>query len=426
MRRWRVDSLAARLLMSVLVATLVGWLAFAGAAYYEMRQHAGEQQRHQLSAYADMLWQGFGDDDDIHPGSARRGRALLAFALYRADGTLLAASSVPPLPWLEGDAQQTRHAGEAWLVAVRHDDERRMIVGEPLNRQDEVVEEIVERVAAPALLLLALLLAGLALAIHRSLAPLRAIDAQIERRAPDNLDPIELPAPREIAPLVQRLNALFGELRATFERERRFTADAAHELRTPLAALRVQLEIAHASPRPAARARALTQALLGVDRVTRLLTQLLDLARLDYARLPIDGALDLPALARQALLDAGLPCTDETLRCLNAQPCHGHAELIGLLLRNLLDNARRYAGETATVSIEVEGRSLRVCDDGPGVAPDVLERLGERFFRPPGQTQSGAGLGVSIVRRIAALHSGRLTFENRQGGGLCVTLTLPA
>ncbi len=94
-------------------------------------------------------------------------------------------------------------------------------------------------------------------------------------------------------------------------------------------------------------------------------------------------------------------------------------------MANLLDNARRYAGDNATICIDVDGRSLAVCDDGPGVPPDVLERLGERFFRPPGQTQSGAGLGVSIARRIAPLHSGRLTFENREGGGLCVGLHLP-
>ena len=425
MKPWRVDSLTARLLLSVLVATVTAWLAFAAVAYYEMRQHAGEQQRHQLAAYADMLWQGFGDDDDIHPGAGRAGRAVLAFALYRDDGTLLAASSEPPLPSLGASARSVRHAGEEWLVEVRQDEERRMIVGEPLNRQDEVVEEIAERVTAPALLLLALLLAGLAFAIHRSLHPLRAVDAEIERRAPDNLDPIDLPAPREIAPLVRRLNALFGELHATFERERRFTADAAHELRTPLAALRVQLEIAHDSPRPQARTRALTQALLGVDRVTRLLTQLLDLARLDYARLPTDGVLDLPALALRALVDAGLPCSAATLHVGDVPPCHGHAELIVLLLRNLLDNACRYAGENATIFIEVEGRSLAVCDDGPGVPSDVLERLGERFFRPPGQTQSGAGLGVSIARRIAALHAALLVIENRPGGGLRVGLQLP-
>jgi two-component system sensor histidine kinase QseC len=428
--RRRFDSLAARLILMVLCATLLAWLVFSLALYYEMRQQVGKQQSRQLAAYADMLWQSLGDDDDLQPPaeskSAKPGKpGVLAYALYRPDGSLLAASGLPALPLPPAAGERTRHFGEPWIVAVRQDEARRLVVGEPLHRQEEIAEEVLETLVLPLVVILLLLLPVLAVAIHRGLKPLRDVDAELLRRAPDNLDPIDLPAPREIAPLLQRLNALFGQLGATLERERRFTADAAHELRTPLAALRVQIEIAQGSPRPLARQKAFANMLVGLDRITHLLGQLLDLARLDHARLPRGERLDLPALARQALLDADLPDTEGRLQVRNARVCRGHSGLISLLLRNLLDNARRYAGPEAMIGVEIDGLSLTVADDGPGVDPDVLAHLGERFYRPPGQRQSGAGLGVSIARRVAELHGGRLILANLPGGGFQASLLLP-
>lgn len=421
----RVDSLSARLIVMVLCATLLAWLVFAVSLYYEMRHQASAQQRHQLAAYAEMLWQSFGDDDDLPGQVGRQPATLLAYALYDQEGAVLAASSTPPLPRRRESGEQISFAGEPWIVAVRQDESRLLVVGEPLQRQQEIAEEVSERLIVPAALILLLLLPVLAAVIQRGLKPLRDVDGELLRRAPDNLDPIDLPAPREIAPILQRLNTLFAQVSATLERERRFTADAAHELRTPLAALRVQLEIAQDSPRPEARQKALSQMLAGLDRASRLLGQLLDLARLDYARLPPGERIDLAALARQALADVDLPNGEGRLKVNDPQPCRGHAGLIGLLLRNLLDNARRYAGPEALIVIEIDRRSLTVADNGPGVNPELLPRLGERFFRPPGQRQSGAGLGVSIARRIAELHGGRLTLENRPGGGFQAVLRLP-
>ena len=424
----RLNSLTARLIILVLCATVAAWLVFTLALQYEVRRHSSEQQTRQLSAYADLLWQSLGDEDDLHDPLARKSdaHALMSFALYRQDGSLLASSSEPPLPRQGVPPSTAIHfAGEPWMISVRQDGQRQLVVGESLRKQAEISNEVAEGIGFPAVGILVLLLPILIMAIRQGLQPLRAVDSVLSLRAPDNLEPIDLPAPREIAPLLRRLNTLFGKVAATLDRERRFTADAAHEMRTPLAALRVQLEIAQSSPRPAAREKALSQAILGLDRTTHLLGQLLDLARLDHARQPPNDPLDLVALARTALHHAGLPDDALHLQIRDPQVCHGHAGLMSLLLRNLLDNARRYAGESATITVSIDGCTLIVADDGPGVAPDVLAHLGERFFRPPGQVQPGAGLGLSIVQRIAELHGARLALANRSEGGFQVCLSLP-
>ena len=424
----RFDTLTGRLILLVLGASVLVWLAFAVALHYELRKQTSEHQSEQLEAYADLLWQGFDDEDDAPKLMTRKldKHLPLAYALYRRDGSLLAASSRPALPRVVSSGRKARFAGETWMIAVRQDDERQLVLGESLHRQEEVVDDISEWLGPLAMAALLLLLPLLAWAIYRGLKPLRAVSEAIAERAPDNLEAIDLPVPREIAPLLRRLNALFDRVATALARERRFTADAAHELRTPLAALGVQLEIARDSPRPQARERALVQMQAGLDRSTRLLTQLLELARLDEARLPMGEAaerFDLPELARHALQEAGLADDAAHLSVRDPLPCRGHAALIGVLLRNLLDNARRYAGTEANVRIAIAGRTLTVSDDGPGVDTEGLARLGERFFRPPGQRQPGAGLGLSIARRIAELHRARLRFGNRNPHGFEVSMS---
>ncbi|UXY17277.1 ATP-binding protein [Chitiniphilus purpureus] len=205
-------------------------------------------------------------------------------------------------------------------------------------------------------------------------------------------------------------------------RERRFTADAAHELRTPLAALRIQLEVASQSPRPDARRKALLQALAGCERAAHLVSQLLKLARLDQAR-PALARIDLAALVHAAAQGIAPPaCVALT----GPWQVAGHAGLLEILLRNLLDNARRYGGPGATVTLRREGDALLVEDNGPGVPPALLARLDERFFRVHPEDSQGVGLGLSIVRRVAQLHGAALSWSNRAEGGFAIRLALPA
>jgi two-component system, OmpR family, sensor histidine kinase QseC len=411
-------SLATRLTLLVLLITSLTWAAFSAFLLYETHDEMSELLDKQLYVYTDLLWQSLGDDDDLHFSERHKPDHLprVAFSLYSSQGKLLLSSSEHALPFQAQPERKTRTItlnGNHWEIAIRQDHERQLVVGEPHQKRDQLIDEIVAYVGMTAGLALAILLPLLLLAIRRGLMPLKAVDAELARRAPDNLEALTLAVPREIAPLRNRLNTLFAQVSATLEKERRFTADAAHELRTPLAGLRVQIELAQGSPRPEAREKALKQALLGVDRSTHLVGQLLELARLDFAAIHADQQVDIVQLAEQALQDAGL--SRECLHIENASTWHGHTGLLALLLRNLLDNAKRYAGENSVITIQLNQNAIRISDNGPGVAPDVLARLGERFYRPPGQDQTGAGLGLSIVHRIADLHQASVTLTSDHG-----------
>ena len=219
------------------------------------------------------------------------------------------------------------------------------------------------------------------------------------------------------------------------EHERRFTTDAAHELRTPVAALRAQAEVALAAADETQRRHALEGVIAGCDRVAHLIGQLLTLARLDPAGTvsPL-GTADLAVVARevaathaQAALDRGLELSVEApvAAIVAVEPA-----LLQILLRNLVDNAVRYAaGQGHEIRIEVTAGDCPVCrvvDDGPGIPPEERARLGERFHRREGTGEQGSGLGLSIVRRIADLCAATVAFETAPAGhGLCVTVHFP-
>jgi two-component system sensor histidine kinase QseC len=227
--------------------------------------------------------------------------------------------------------------------------------------------------------------------------------------------------------LVTALNQLLLRLGATLESERRFTADAAHELRTPLAAVRVQAQVALACGDVADQRHALNQVLAGTDRATHLVEQLLRMARLDpLARLPDPREIDLAELARRTVADmyetarAGAQSIDLATADVSTR-VNGDPELLGAALRNLLDNALRYAppGSKITVYVRAEHGEplLGVMDEGEGVPSEELPRLVERFYRGRETSAEGSGLGLAIVRRIAELHGARLEIGNREGGG---------
>jgi two-component system sensor histidine kinase QseC len=219
----------------------------------------------------------------------------------------------------------------------------------------------------------------------------------------------------------------------TLENERRFTADAAHELRTPLAALKVQTQVARRSRDATVRDHALSQIESGVDRATHLVEQLLRLARLDPLK-SVEGAapIDLRAILAEAAGRArnGNPPVAQTI--IETYPpgdliSHGDADLIGIAIRNLLDNAIRYTQPEHTVWLEVktgaDAYTLSVRDNGPGVPPATLPRLGERFYRGRESTAEGNGLGLAIVARVAELHGARFEVANAPDGGFVASLS---
>jgi two-component system sensor histidine kinase QseC len=259
--------------------------------------------------------------------------------------------------------------------------------------------------------------------ISRELAPLREMSERLGTRSPQDSSPLELTGiPPEVRPFVHALNGLFGRVAEMREREQAFVADAAHELRTPLAGLRVQAEVVELSDDdPTARRHALTQMRVSIDRCNRLVEQLLTLSRLEALPLFPFVPLDWPALLDETLkefrpqaADKGiaLECVIRTLpaRSMGAPP------LMATLLRNLLDNAVKYTTDNGSIGITLDSHALTIENSGPGIADEYLARLGERFFRPPGQEVPGSGLGLSIAKQLAGRHGFTLRLQNRAGG----------
>lgn len=232
------------------------------------------------------------------------------------------------------------------------------------------------------------------------------------------------------------MNGLFARLERTFENERRFTGDAAHELRTPLAALRTQAEVALTTASDERRRHALQQVVAGVEAATRLVEQMLALARIDAAQAPGGAALDAVRLARDTVaeLEPEAHARAVTLACrIEATPpaVAGDEVMLHALLRNLVDNAIRHAPAAGKVRVsvgpEAGGVALAVEDSGPGVPEELLGRIFDRFFRIAEGSARGSGLGLSIARRVAELHGGRITAARSADlGGLQVRVWLPA
>lgn len=329
--------------------------------------------------------------------------------------------------------------GVAAYLEVRH--EARELFEEHLSRaearhaRDEIVEALGDALVWPLAAALPALAAAIWLGVGSGLRPLRELRAQLARRDAADLAPLDAErAPQEIAPLVAELNRLFERIGEAMARERRLTADAAHELRTPLAVLSTQAQVARRAAHDAARNEALDALVAGAARAARLIEQMLTLARLEAGQAQGEARrVDLRSLAREALAAVAPRAIEKDLDIAledgPAPEVEGHPELLAILARNLLDNAVRYTppGGRVRAALTATGGAvvLEVTDNGPGVPPEELGRLGERFHRLAGSSEPGSGLGLSIVLRIAQLHRARVRFSRAAEGGLRVAVELP-
>jgi two-component system sensor histidine kinase QseC len=312
------------------------------------------------------------------------------------------------------------YQGSRWRFYSAQDDdvEYRVVVGQPHAAREKLAREIGLAPLLPAALALPMMALAIWWVVGRTLRPVDAVAAQVRALDAQALTPLDetMPLPNEIAPLRAAFNALIQRVTIAFENERRFTADAAHELRTPLAALKIQAQVALRAQTTESRQHALAQVITGVDRMTHLVEQLLTLARVDPASQDVTPSPLDPADIIAAVCAELLPQAQQQQQSLTVESVEGcsvavTATWLQIAIRNLLDNAMRYAGEGARIEVRLtrtgSGCALTVADNGPGVAPELRSKLSARFVR--GEIESeGCGLGLSIVARIAQLSHAQL------------------
>lgn len=312
-----------------------------------------------------------------------------------------------------------------WLPSA---DGRKVIaVGQELDYRRDMALEMLAGQILPWLVLLPVLLAGLFILLTRELAPLRAMASELQARRPEDSSPLDtMRLPLEVLPMADALNGFFARTKAMLTRERSFLSDAAHELRTPLAGLRIQAQVA-AQPGmdEETRREALSFLRQGIDRCSRLMEQLLALSRLEASAVPFRpesssgetvnwaSLLEEYLPSYRARLEANGIRLESQLATLNAA-VPGNSGLLSMLLRNILENAAAYTPEGGLIRVSLERGSLAVQNDCRPLPEEYVARLGERFFRPPGQDKAGSGLGISIVMRIAALHGFRLDIRTEK------------
>jgi two-component system OmpR family sensor kinase len=344
---------------------------------------------------------------------------------------------VAPLPPAAGEGfRDLDHAGQSWRVYALPHAGQVIQVAQPIAQRRTLALRITLRVLTPLLLLMPVAAALLWWIVGRAMRPLDALGAQLAQRQPSSLAPLALDRlPQEARPLVSALNDLLARLQAAFEQQRSLTADAAHALRTPLAAVTLQAQLARRAAEGSARDAALDRLEAGVKRASHLVAQLLALARLDpdaardpavpidLVRLAQEAAAEVQPLAESAQLDVELSMPA-------AAPIRGHDAALRMAVTNLLDNAVRYTpagGRIAvTLGADAGGYRLAVSDTGRGLPADERERVFDRFYRGRDTATPGSGLGLAIVREVARLHGGRAWIEDGPGGrGLTVSLWLP-
>ena len=438
-------ALRRRLLVRLLGGVSVCWLGMMVWSYIDTRHEVNELMDTQLVVEAHTLLAIAAHEademtpfEDEHNYEDYENLKNFRFQIWVDDGRLVLNSPDTPktsLTEVEGYSNGTDAGSEGrrWRYYMQWNKARtvRVVVGQNDHVRDELVSHTLWQLLLPALLGLPTLGAWVWLAIRHGLRPLDVVAEQIAAREPEHLDAVEpATAPVEIRPLIESINHLFARVEQAIEAEKRFTADAAHELRTPLSALAAQAQVALRARDADERRHAIDQLITSSRRAARLVDQLLTLARVDPAEAPPAGTVELDWLARQVCEINGPQAVENGVALeLDAVPTTvtGDADMLRILLRNLVDNAIRYTPSGGQVTVAVTERTLTITDTGPGIPAAERERVFDRFHRLAGQDKEGSGLGLSIVARIAERHGARIQLADGDGGvGLRVTVEFPA
>ena len=424
-----MNSIRRRLLGSVMTAIVVAALFQAASAYRGALQQADEMFDYHLQQMAFALRNGAPsqsapeDTDD----------AEYEVQIWSPTGVQLFQSHrnrLPPQAVLGfSDVEQN---GTRYRVYSIQTPVQTIQIAQDLSARQARARALAVRAMLPMAVMAPLLMLALWWAIRHALKPLERTRQQVAARAVDDLSPLpEADLPDEVRPLVRELNLLFGRVHAAFNAQKSFVANAAHELRSPLAALKLQAQALDRAPDAPTRSVAIARLHQGIDRAVRLMNQLLVLARQESAtdtpaeRIPLQ---DLVQLA----VEESLPQAQARNIDLGVAPSlptwvMGHPDALRILLRNLLDNALKYTPQQGRVDVSIASENgttvLTVEDSGPGIAPADLDKVFDRFYRSAEATAGGSGLGLAIAQAIAQAHGAALRLDASPTlGGLRVAL----
>ena len=445
-----VWSLRRRLLLLTATATLVAWLAGGAATYFISHRQLSMLSDERLQSVAQTLLTLTDHEIDeirlagrglIHVDEDSSLAHRYRYQVWSPSGELLLtnghAQEQPIAPFDQvGFVTRDFEGAQARTIVAWSEDRNKLIqIAEPLALRETFPYTAFASLFGLFLFSLAALLAIDAWMIRRATRALQDSARQLTQRSPTDLRPIEVSAPpREIQPLVKEINALFRRFANALENERRFTSAAAHELRTPLAAVKVHAQVAQLTRTAAERKQALQQLLLAIDRASHMVDQLLTLSRLDgMIALRTGGSpLRLDVIAGH-VIDEVRPLLDRRQQrieaSLSACEIAGMEFGVASLLRNLVDNAMRYGPPASEIRVTVrseDGHGLAIVEDaGPGIPAEERDRVFERFYRLYNEEGDGCGIGLSIVRTVAEVHHASIDLDRSDLGGLRVRVAFP-
>jgi two-component system OmpR family sensor kinase len=425
MRRSLTGSLRARLLWFLLAAIVLAAGAQALVAYRTVLSEADDIFDYHMQQMAMSLRAGLPPSAAV--GGIGGGEQNFDFVVqvWTADGVrIFESADQAALPQLAVLGFADVHArGTTYRVFSMQTRGLVIQVAQDMAARRSMAGTLALRTIAPVALMAPLLMLVVWWVVSRSLAPVARVRKQVASRQADDLSPVnEEGLPEEVRPLVQELNLLFDRVRHAFDAQKHFVADAAHELRSPLAALKLQVQGLQRAPDDAARDLAVSRLVAGIDRATRLVEQMLALARHEASMAA--GAkpepVDLAEVTRLAISDAVAAAQargiDIGIAHADAAVVSGQPEALRMLLRNLLDNAVKYTPEGGRVDIGIaklddDAVELSVDDSGPGLPAAERERVLDRFYRSGEPQAPGSGLGLAIVKSIAELHGATVALE---------------
>jgi two-component system OmpR family sensor kinase len=370
---------------------------------------------------------------------------VFAVRAYEPDGRIFFETWLPTLRFdgpqsrIEGFADVNTASG-AWRVFTHATPEGIVQVAQPAATRAELARALASRVLLPVMLSIPVIALLIGWVLKRGLAPLDDTSRNVARRDAARLDPLPTEGvPRELVPLIDQINALMTRLAEQLATHRRFVADAAHELRSPVAALALQAQLAERAENPDARSAAFAELRRGIERAGRMVQQLLVLARLEPGEHPEPFTrVDVAALAREVVgsyaMEAETCGIDLGADAAGAAIVPGAREALRSLIANLVDNALRYAPRGTDITVTVASMPLAVeitvVDCGPGIPTAARERVFERFHRIAGDRTPGSGLGLAIAKAVVEHHHGTITLADARPGceppGLLVRVQLPS